>query len=73
MTENRWLSVDEIAVHLGVGKQSVYRWIDSKGMPGHRVGKLWKFKMKEVDDWVECGGAGDETRSGTSPTKRGHM
>ena len=51
MTEP-WLSVEEIAKHLGVAKESVYRWLDSKGLPGHKVGRLWKFKASEVDRWV---------------------
>lgn len=56
-----WVSVDAVAAHLDVAKDSVYRWIDAKGLPAHRVGKLWKFKLSEVDDWVRVGGA-NETR-----------
>ena len=57
MTEDRWLSVDEIAEYLGVVKASVYRWIDRRSLPAHRVGKLWKFKKAEVDEWVRSGHA----------------
>lgn len=63
MTEDRWLSVDEIATYLGVVKASIYRWIEQKGLPAHKVGKLWKFKRDEVDGWVRGGGAGDEAGS----------
>jgi hypothetical protein len=28
-------------------------------MPGHKIGRLWKFNKKEVDEWVQSGGAGD--------------
>lgn len=55
--DNRWLSVEEIAEYLGVSKDTVYGWLSSRGMPGHRVGRLWKFKAVEVDDWVRAGGA----------------
>ena len=44
-----WVSVDEVASHLGVAKDSVYRWIDRRGLPAHRIGRLWKFKISEVD------------------------
>jgi excisionase family DNA binding protein len=50
----RWYSVDEIAAHLGVVRETVYRWIDRQGMPAHRVGRLWKFKLPEVDEWVRA-------------------
>lgn len=53
----RWLSVDEIASHLGVAAITVYRWLEKGRVPAHRVGKLWKFKVSEVDAWVRKGGA----------------
>ncbi|MGB2987582.1 MAG: helix-turn-helix domain-containing protein [Phycisphaerae bacterium] len=56
--DDRWLSVDEICAHLGVSRDTIYKWIDKKSMPAHRVGRLWKFKKAEVDAWVRAGGAG---------------
>lgn len=53
-----WVSVDEVAKHLDVAKDSVYRWIEKKGLPAHRMGRLWKFRISEVDEWVLAGGAG---------------
>jgi excisionase family DNA binding protein len=57
MTQERWLSVDEIATHLGVNPDTVYKWIEKKQMPAHRVGRLWKFKASEVDTWIREGRA----------------
>lgn len=54
---DRWLSVEEIAEHLGVGKDTIYAWISKKSMPAHKVGRLWKFQKAEVDAWVKSGGA----------------
>ncbi len=51
MTEP-WASVDEVAKHLGVAKDSIYRWIENRGLPAHKIGRLWKFKLSEVDEWV---------------------
>jgi excisionase family DNA binding protein len=55
-----WVSGDEIARHLGVAKDTVYRWIEGRGLPAHRMGRLWKFKISEVDEWVQRGGAADD-------------
>lgn len=55
--DTRWLSVADVADHLGVARDTVYRWIDSRGMPAHRVGRFWKFQLSEVDAWVKSGGA----------------
>ena len=64
MVDERWLSVDEIAEYLGVSKDTVYVWINEKGMPAHRMGRLWKFKREEVDEWVISGGASDKQGQG---------
>ena len=55
----RWLSVMEIANHLGVKRDTVYKWIERKTMPAHKVGRLWKFKVTEIDSWVRKGGAAE--------------
>jgi len=59
--EDRWLSVGEIAEHRGVSKDSVYAWVSAGRIPGHRVGRLWKFKRAEVDETVRPGGAAAAT------------
>lgn len=56
--EERWVGVEGVARHLGVAKDSVYRWIDERGLPAHRVGRLFRFKLSEVDAWVRQGNHG---------------
>lgn len=51
----RWLSVDEIAFHLGVSKESIYRWAERGKIPAHKLGRQWKFKASEVDSWIVKG------------------
>lgn len=63
---DRWLSVDELAEHLGVSKDTVYTWIAKRSMPAHKVGRLWKFQKVEVDTWVKAGGASDESQQAQS-------
>lgn len=55
--ESRWLSVDEIAAYLGIKPDTVYKWIERRSMPAHKLGRLWKFQATEVDEWVRSGGA----------------
>lgn len=61
---DRWLSVEEIAEYLGVSKDTVYAWISKRHMPAHRIGRLWKFKSVEVDEWVRSGGAAESDSRG---------
>lgn len=58
----RWISVDELAAYLGIKRDTVYKWIVRRKMPAHKVGRLWKFRREEVDDWVKSGAAGDTER-----------
>jgi excisionase family DNA binding protein len=67
MTEP-WVSVEDVAKHLGVVKDSIYRWIERRALPAQRVGRLWKFKLSEVDEWVRRGGADGEQRKALPPT-----
>jgi excisionase family DNA binding protein len=58
--QERWLSVDEIAAHLGVNPDTIYKWITRKKMPAHKLGRLWKFLASEVDQWVKGGHAAED-------------
>lgn len=55
-----WVSVKAVAAHVGVRKDSIYRWIEYRGLPAQKVGKLWKLKLSEVDAWM--------TRADRSPS-----
>lgn len=73
MNVERWLSVQEIASHLGVKTDTVYAWVSRKRMPAHKVGRLWKFRASDVDGWVLDGKAAGHTPIGsTVPDKGGN-
>jgi len=55
MMEDRWLSVEDIAAYLGIKRDTVYRWVSERNMPGHKIGRLWKFRREEVDEWMRSG------------------
>lgn len=57
---DRWISLQEVCDYLGVKRDTVMRWIDQWGMPASKVGKLWRFKTADIDEWVKIGGASDE-------------
>jgi len=63
MKNEPWVTLEEIAQHLRVSRDTIYRWIDHREMPAHKVGRMWKFKVSEVDDWVRAGNAGEKGKS----------
>ena len=53
--EENWISITEAAEHLGVTVDSIRNWIKNTDIPAHKIGKLWKFKKSEIDEWVKSG------------------
>jgi len=71
MMDDRWISVEEIAAYLGVKRDTIYKWIDRRKMPAHKVGRLWKFRKEEIDQWIHSGGANTSLpESETSETRK---
>ncbi|WP_437907561.1 helix-turn-helix domain-containing protein [Sorangium sp. So ce327] len=64
MTAEPWVSLEDVAKHLGVAKDSVYRWIDTRSLPAHEIGRLWSYKLSEVDEWGRAEGAPDDSTRG---------
>lgn len=54
-----WLNLEEISKHLGVSRDTVRAWIKKGAIPNHKVGRQYKFKISEVDAWVESGDSAD--------------
>lgn len=51
----KWSSLEEISEHLGVSKDTIRNWIKKGVIPSRRIGKQYKFRISEVDEWVESG------------------
>ncbi len=69
MYNEPWVSLDEIAKHMGVSRDTIYRAIEKRGLPAHKIGRLWKFKVSEVDAWVREGNAAEEGGEEGSTTR----
>lgn len=57
----KWSSMTTITEYLDVSRETILKWINNRNMPAHKVGRLWKFKISEVDEWIRSGGAADKT------------
>ena len=73
MADDRWFSVDDVAAYIGVKRYTIYRWIDKRGLPAHKRGKLWLFSKDEVDRWVRLGGDTSRTAAASAfPAQQAH-
>lgn len=57
--EDRYYSMPEICKYLGISRDTALRWISIKNMPTYKVGKNWRFKASEMDEWINNGQAED--------------
>lgn len=53
--EEKWVNLEDIALYLGVTKETIRNWIKKTDIPAHKIGRQWKFKLTEVDEWVKSG------------------
>ncbi|MEA4946191.1 MAG: helix-turn-helix domain-containing protein [Oscillospiraceae bacterium] len=54
-TDN-YISLEEAAQFLDLKPVTLRKWIKSKpDFPAHKIGKLWKFRCSELDEWVKSG------------------
>ena len=60
VTIEKWVTLKEVQSYLGVGRETILAWIPKRNMPAYKVGRLWKFKLSEVDEWIRSGGAADD-------------
>ena len=52
---NGWMGLEAAAKYLDVNKDTIRNWIKKTDIPAHKVGKLWKFKQSELDEWIKSG------------------
>ena len=64
MTTEPWVTLQDVCEHLKISEDTIYRWMDKRGLPAHRIGRVWRFKLSEVDDWVRDGAGDDDSQDG---------
>ena len=47
-----WLTLEETAAHLGMGKTVLYALARDGRIPANKLGKKWAFERSELDRWV---------------------
>jgi excisionase family DNA binding protein len=58
MTDDHFLTTEEVLAYLQVNLRTVYRLIKAGRIPAVRVGRQWRFRKRDVDAWLEQNRAG---------------
>ena len=51
----KWVNLEDLATYLSVSKDTIRAWIKAGKIPYYKAGKMYKFKLSEVDDYVRNG------------------
>lgn len=49
------LTIPDVAVYLRLPVSTVYRLAQRGDLPGHKVGRHWRFHRKTLEDWFRQG------------------
>jgi len=46
-------TIDELAIYLKLPKRTLYKLAQEGTVPGHKVGKHWRFRRNTIDRWLD--------------------
>lgn len=53
--KDKWFNIEDIAEYLSITQDTARAWVKDGKLPAYKVGKRYKFKLSEVDEWVRNG------------------
>jgi excisionase family DNA binding protein len=51
--DRRYLGIEEASQYLGLTKGTLYVWVCQRRIPYLKIGKLLKFDIIEIENWLE--------------------
>ena len=61
---NDLLTLTEVSTFLKVPKSTIYKLARERRLPGHKVGKHWRFVKEEIETWVQSAGVDEVVGAG---------
>ena len=49
---DRWYSINKTREYLVIKRNARLTWIEKRGKPLLKIGRTWKFKISEIDEWM---------------------
>ena len=64
MTDEHFLTTEEVLDYLQVNLRTVYRLIKAGKIPAVRVGRQWRFRKRDIDNWLNTSRPGPRGSGG---------
>lgn len=58
--EDKWVNIEDVAEYLSITVDTARTWMKNGKLPAYKVGKRYKFKLSEIDEWVRSGKINEE-------------
>ena len=68
LSKEKWVDIKEIAEYLKFKEVTIRGWIQEGFIPCKKIGNEWRFKLSEIDEWVQ---SGKSDYAATKASKRG--
>jgi len=49
-----WMTIDEVADHLKVSKETIYKMVQKGKIPASKLGNQWRFNRELIDTWLKA-------------------
>ena len=70
MTDENFLTTEEVLDYLQVNLRTVYRLIKVGKIPAVRVGRQWRFRKRDIDAWLESSRTASSSLDAMLPDER---
>ncbi len=47
------MTISDLAVYLQMSQSSLYKLVQRGSVPGHKVGRHWRFHKVSIDSWLQ--------------------
>jgi len=51
--QKRLLNINEVSQMIGIQVDTLYRWVSQRRIPYVKVGRLTKFDVVAIDEWIK--------------------
>ena len=68
-----YFTVAELAEYIKLSEQTVRRYVLDKTVPYHKIHRAVRFRVSEIEKWIDGGGLDGAVRSGPEDDRKGDL
>jgi excisionase family DNA binding protein len=68
-----YLTIAELAEYIKLSEQTVRRYVLNRTVPYHKIQKAVRFRVSEIEEWIDGGGLDGTVRAGPEDGRQGDL